>query len=137
MSKGDMKVHDIRKLKNILLPRFDAFGDIVLLQGFIQALLNFLPEARITLLVREGNDQLETLFPARLIWKTTSINSCDKASDLEEIKRLLAELRKDEYDLLIMTTYNRTWLDDILAAALTSPWRIAHWRRSAIERLCY
>lgn len=116
---------DIRECKNILLPRFDTFGDIVLLEGLIEALLDFLPEARITLLVREGYDQLAALFPERLIWKTTRIHPYKKPSDPEVIKSLLEELKKDSYDLLLTTTYNRTWPDDLLAAVLTSAWRVA------------
>ena len=125
MTQDDKKVHDIRNFQNILLPRFDAFGDIVLLQGFIQALLNFLPEARITLLVREGYDQLATLFPDRLLWKTAGIHLHEKPSELQEIKSLLKEMKKESYDLLLTTTYNRIWLDDVLAASLTQTLRIA------------
>jgi len=115
---------DIRVCKNILVPRFDTFGDIVLLQGFIKSLLDFLPEARITLLVREGYDQLASLFPERLIWKTTRIHPYKKPSNIVEIKSLIRELKEDFYDLILTTAYNRTWLDDVIAATLTSSWRI-------------
>ena len=115
---------DIRACRNILMPRFDTFGDIVLLQGFIQALLDLLPEARITLLVREGYDQLASLFPQHLIWKTTRIHPYKKPSNIVEIKSLISELEKDSYDLILTTAYNRTWLDDVIAATLTSSWRI-------------
>jgi ADP-heptose:LPS heptosyltransferase len=116
---------DIRICKNILVPRFDTFGDIVLLEGLIKALLDFLPEARITLLVREGYDQLASLFPERLIWKTTRINPYKKPCDIDEVKSLLEGLREDSYDLLLTTTYNHTWPDDLPAAALTSARRVA------------
>ncbi len=107
------------------MPRFDTFGDIVLLQGFIKALLDFLPEARITLLVREGYDQLAALFPERLLWKTTRIHPYKKPSDPEEITSLLEELKKESYDLLLTTTYNCPWPDELLAATLSSAWRVA------------
>lgn len=115
---------NIRACRNILVPRFDTFGDIILLQGFIHALLDLLPEARITLLVREGYDQLKPLFPERLIWKTTRINPYKEPSDMGAIKSLLEELKEGSYDLLLITTYSRTWPDDLIAAALTSMWRI-------------
>jgi len=54
MTNMDKKVIDIKTSRNILIPRLDTFGDIVLLEGFISALLDYLPEARITILVRKG-----------------------------------------------------------------------------------
>ena len=116
---------NIEMCKNILVPRFDTFGDIVLLEGLIEALLDLLPEARITLLVREGYDQLAALFPERLIWKTTRINPYKKPADIQETRLLLNELINDSYDLVLTTIYNRTWLDDLLAAELISSRRVA------------
>ncbi len=116
---------DIKKCKSILLPRFDSFGDIVLLQGFIAAVLDFMPEARVTLMVRSGYEQLASMFPQGLIWKTTQINPYKQITGSEDIKSFFEELQKDDYDLLLVTTYNRTWLDDLLAIALPSIKRIA------------
>ena len=124
---------DIRVCRNILVPRFDTFGDIVLLEGFIEAMLDLLPEAHITLLVREGYDQLAVLFPERLIWKTTRIYPYKKPADLEQITSLLEELKKESYDLLLTTTYNHTWPDDLLAAAFTSARRVAIGEERAIN----
>jgi len=124
MTNMDKKISDIKACRNILIPRFDTFGDIVLLQGFIKALLDFLPEARITILVREGYDQLARMFPERLHWKTTRISPYQELTQMAELTSLLKDLKNDSYDLLLMTTYSRTWLDDLLAATLISSWRL-------------
>jgi glycosyltransferase involved in cell wall biosynthesis/ADP-heptose:LPS heptosyltransferase len=42
-----------------------------------------------------------------------------------EIKPFLEGLEKDSYDLLLVTTYSRTWLDDLVAVALRASTRIA------------
>jgi ADP-heptose:LPS heptosyltransferase/glycosyltransferase involved in cell wall biosynthesis len=115
----------IKQCRNLLLPRFDTFGDIVLLEGLLRALLDLLPEARITVFVREGYDQLAELFPDRLTWKTTKINPYKEAPDVVEVSSFLEELGADSYDLLLTTTYNRTWPDDLIAAKLHSAWRVA------------
>ena len=115
----------LKSCKNILIPRFDTFGDIVLLQGFIKALLDFLPDARITLLVRDGYDQLAELFPDRLIWKTTRNNPYKGGPDPAKVSLVLKELSGNLYDLVLFTTYNRTWLDDLVAAKLTVAHRVA------------
>ena len=117
---------EVKKCRNVLLPRFDTFGDIVLLQGFIRALLDLLPKARITLLVRDGYEQLKELFPNRLIWKTIRIINPHKGDvDLTEVKTLLKKLDGDSYDLALFTTYDRTWADDVVATKLASALRVA------------
>jgi len=117
---------EIEKYRNILLPRFDTFGDIVLLQGFIKTLLDLLPEASITLLVRNGYEQLKELFPDLLIWKTVNmINPHKGEADPKEARILLEKLNGDLYDMVLFTTYNRTWADDIVATKLISALRVA------------
>ncbi len=125
MTIKDKEAIDFAKCRNVLIPRLDTFGDIVLLQGFIAALLEYLPEARITLLVRQGYEQLASMFPGRLLWKTTRIHPYRKPYDYQEIKSFLEELKKESYDLLLTTTYNRTWPDDLLALALADSQRVA------------
>ena len=61
-------------IKNILVPRFDTHGDIVLLEGFVERLIEVFPHATITLLVRTGYKQLAELFPGNLRWLTTDLN---------------------------------------------------------------
>ena len=115
---------DINTRRNILIPRFDTFGDIVLLQGLVQGLLHLLPKARVTLLVRQGYDQLSTIFPQRLIWKTTRIDPYEGETDPVELSMFLKELKGEPYDLVLFTAYNRTWLDDLAASILSSSWRV-------------
>ena len=115
----------LNRCRNILLPRFDTFGDIVLLQGFVQSLLDILPQARITLLVRQGYEQLTALFPNRLQWRTTPIDVYVDHVDSHMVKSLLEDVKAEEYDTLISTTFNRPWLDDLLGKSLQSAFRIA------------
>jgi ADP-heptose:LPS heptosyltransferase len=115
---------DINTRHNILIPRFDTFGDIVLLEGFVRGLLHLLPKARVTLLVRQGYDQLSTIFPQRLIWKTTRIDPYEGKTDPVELSMFLRELKGEAYDLVLFTAYNRTWLDDLAASILSSSWRV-------------
>lgn len=131
--------------RRILLPRFDTHGDIVLLKGFVDALLARLPSAEITLLVREGYDELAGLFSARLAWRTLACDARARYSDeeLPPIAEMLRALAAEPWDLVLFTTYNRTFLDDLLAAALEAPPCIAlgqppvhsPWRRHVLGRL--
>jgi ADP-heptose:LPS heptosyltransferase len=75
--------------------------------------------------VRKGYEQLASLFPTRLIWKTTQINPYKETPDVAAIKLLLDELGQESYDLLLTTTYNRTWSDELIAALLISSHRVA------------
>ena len=118
------KKFDINKSQNILIPRFDTFGDIVLLQGFIKALIELRPKARVVMLVRKGYEQLAEVFPDRLIWKTTKIDPYDKAPDIKKTRSFLDMLATDAFDLVLITTFNRTYIDDIVAAKFSSAWRI-------------
>jgi ADP-heptose:LPS heptosyltransferase len=117
----------VDQVKRILLPRFDTFGDIVLLEGFLEALQLRFPEAEITMLVREGYDQLATLFPERLSWLTTHLYPYrnldeDQFPDLESF---LDSISSESWDLVLFTTYNRTWIDEVLAAKLKESTKIS------------
>lgn len=113
--------------RKILIPRFDTLGDIVLLEGFIETLLAELPHATVTLLVRDGYDQLAPLFPRGIRWQTTSLHPYRalEESDHLELRSLLDQVTADAWDLLLVTTYNRTWIDTLLAARLAGAQRIA------------
>jgi len=114
-------------ISTILIPRFDTLGDIVLLEGFLEAVIERFPNAEITMLVREGYDQLAPLFPAKINWLTTSLYPYNgfQESDFTKIEALLEQLSHEPWDLVFFTTYNRTWIDDILAAKLAGTCRIA------------
>lgn len=114
-------------IKKILIPRFDTLGDIVLLEGFIEALIEKFPQAEIVFLVREGYNQLASLFPGKLRWITTTVNpykNLDEKS-FEKLAEFSAILSEISCDLLLITTYNRTWLDDVVAAMLPGAIKVA------------
>ena len=115
------------EMKRILIPRFDTLGDIVLLEGFVEALIQRFPEAEIVMLVREGNEQLAPLFPQEVRWTTTVLNPYQEAdeSTIGALSNLLRTVAANSWDMVLVTTYNRTWLDNALAARLTGTRRIA------------
>ena len=125
LRKKDFFTSDMNP-KRILLPRFDTLGDIILLEGFIRALISRFPGAEITLLVRKGYDELASLFPENLNWTITTLNPYRdlREEDLAEVSAFLDDLSKGRWDLLLVTSYNRTWLDDAVAARLSEAHRV-------------
>jgi len=129
----------------ILLPRFDTLGDIVLLKGFIDVLLTKFPKADVTLFVREGYDQLKPLFSDRLVWRTQPFNPWSRYSndELKSIDDALRVVACEPWDMVLFTTYNRTFLEDIFAAMLIDPLCITlgrevclnSWQQRAFVRL--
>jgi len=105
-------------MRNILLPRFDTFGDIVLLEGFVESLAKIPSVERITLLVRDGYDDLISLFPESVNWLTTDLHPYNelKSSDQVKVDNLLDLLDRHKFDTVLVTTYNRTWIDEFVAA---------------------
>jgi ADP-heptose:LPS heptosyltransferase len=102
--------------KNILLPRFDSYGDIVLLEGFLEALLRKFSEAKITLLTRRIGADLSCLFPERLEWIFTDIDPHLQAPNKSSCANLIESMRGISPDLVLVTAYNRTWADNIIGA---------------------
>jgi ADP-heptose:LPS heptosyltransferase len=125
--------------RKILLPRFDTIGDIVLLEGFLEALLQRFPEAKVTLLIRRVYADLACLFPDSLDWLTTEIDPHRQPPDLSLCKKLLEDLGGSTWDLALVTAHNRTWADDLVAAGMTGSTSLAigHWTKmpSAYRRL--
>jgi len=114
-------------ITKILIPRLDTIGDMVLLQGFLAGLTIKYPNAEITLLVREGYDQLAPLFPKYLKWISTALHPYrySEDTDLQHLETLLTLLADSAWDLVLFTTYNRTWIDDVVAAKLPGVTKIA------------
>ena len=129
----------------ILIPRFDTFGDIVLLEGFVSKLAQQSAEVEITLLVREGYDELAPLFPKGIKWRTTPAHPYRgvNETDVAEIQELCQQISQESWDLVLFTTYNRTWVEEILAAHLSASYKVAigeskepeHWVIETIEKL--
>jgi ADP-heptose:LPS heptosyltransferase len=116
----------------ILLPRFDTHGDIILLKSFIDVVLDMHPDAEVTLLVREGYNELASLFSDQLLWRTEDWQSSSRYSD-EQIASIISRadrLALEAWDLVLFTSYNRTFLDDLLAAKLAPTTSIALGRES-------
>ena len=111
--------------QRILLPRFDTLGDIVLLEGFLESLQELYPRAKLVLLVRTGYETLSPLFPKRIEWMTTDIDPLGALPDVLLCEKLIHELANGKGELLLATSYNRTWADDLVAARLTGAKRFA------------
>jgi len=111
--------------QRILLPRFDTLGDIVLLEGFLESLQDLHPRAKLVLLVRTGYETLSPLFPKSIEWMTTNIDPLAAFPDAFLCEKLIHELTTGEGEILLATSYNRTWADDLVAARLTSAKRVA------------
>jgi ADP-heptose:LPS heptosyltransferase len=121
----------------ILIPRFDTHGDIVLLKGFIDALLERFPKAEITLFVREGYDQLKPLFSDRLVWRTQPYSPWVRYSH-DELKCVVDALRpvaSESWDLVLFTAFSRTFLEEILAAMLAEPFCVGLGKQPALTCL--
>ncbi len=104
--------------KSILLPRFDTLGDLVLLEGFIEALQLAFPQAKITLFIRRPFADLAALFPATIDWAVTDIDPHSQTPGAMHFEKLVSDLGEGHWDLLLATAHNRTWAEDLLAARL-------------------
>jgi ADP-heptose:LPS heptosyltransferase len=100
----------------ILLPRFDTLGDIVLFEGFLEALLQWFPEAKVTLLTRHVNADMACLFPERLEWLVTDIDPYSQPPDKSICAGLIEIASVASPDLVLVTAHNRTWADNLVAA---------------------
>ncbi len=120
-------VSSISTRPRLLLPRFDTLGDIVLVAGFILALIQRFPDADITLLVREGYQQLSPLLPSNIKWLTTPLHpyKFSPETDKVHLQAITELIGKCEWDLALFTTYNRTWIDDIVSANLVGAITVA------------
>jgi ADP-heptose:LPS heptosyltransferase len=109
--------------KKILIPRLDTFGDLILLESFLEVLLNKYPEAEIFLLVREEYSQLKALFPPQIKWLTIKFNPYNEFDiDVNEVNNLVKE---EPWDLILTTTFNRTSIDNHIASILNNIRNIA------------
>ena len=113
------------KIKKIFLPRFDSFGDLVLLQGFLQQLKRLFPQAVITILVRGKYLQIAPLMGLELEWLSTELNPYQENINLNELETLVNEVRKDKYDLVILSCYSMSWLDMVVAQSFPDAWCVS------------
>jgi len=111
----------------ILYIRPDTFGDIVIFEPALRALMQAWPQARHTLLVRSGYETLAPLFPGEVAWLATPLNPfrTSPAEGREPLAAILAALEQAPPDLIVAPTLNRTWLEVALAARFPSARRVA------------
>lgn len=130
------RIVDGDSVKRVLLPRLDTHGDIVLFKGFVDALLERFPKAEVTLLVREGYDQLKPLFSERLAWRTLPCDPWARYSDaeLQGMAGVLGGVAAEPWDLVLFTTYHRTFPEEILAALLAEPVCVGLGRPPALQK---
>ena len=112
-------------IKKILLPRVDTIGDLVLLEPFLRALQDVFKGAQITLLVRERYEQLAPLFPYSIQWQVTGVNPSSHPVDPISVKDLLTRLENEQWDLVLFTKYEWTWLEHLIGARLKGVRRVA------------
>ena len=104
---------------------FDTLGDIVLLEGFLKSLQELYPQAQLVLLVRKGYESLSPLFPKSIEWMTTDIDPFGAFPDTFLCEKLTHELTTGKREILVATSYSRTWADVLVAARVTDAKRVA------------
>ncbi|MBS4068884.1 MAG: polysaccharide pyruvyl transferase family protein [Sulfurimonas sp.] len=108
----------------ILLPRFDTFGDIVLFEGFVEALKLKFPQAELVMLVRTSYVQLSELFPIKegLEWITVPQEAYKPVSKQmrNDFLSFIHGLMLQKWDLIIFSAFNMTWLDEVLSDSMCS-----------------
>ncbi len=116
--RGMMPETDLSSIspRNILVPRFDTLGDIILFEGFLEALLQQFPESKVTILTRRVNADLSCLFPERLEWIITDIDPHLQPPDRSVCAKLIEDVSIVSPDLVLVTAHNRTWADNLVAA---------------------
>lgn len=96
----------------VLIPRFDGVGDLVLLAGLLEALSSRC--GLLTVLVRQGMDELAPLFPDRLRWESLDIDAFAEPPPAQ-LRALHGWLRQRRFDLILGTRFAPTWADEAVA----------------------
>jgi ADP-heptose:LPS heptosyltransferase/GT2 family glycosyltransferase len=106
------------KPKTLVYLRPDTIGDLVLFTSALQLFISEWPGARHVIVVRQGYESLEPLFPRALIWKVAHLNPFKQRPSAcrSELADLLGELAALKPDLILAPTLNRTWLEIAVAS---------------------
>jgi ADP-heptose:LPS heptosyltransferase len=106
------------KPKTLVYLRPDTIGDLVLFTAALRLFIAEWPEARHVIVVRQGYESLEPLFPRKLEWKVAHLNPFRQRPSAcrKELADLLGELAALEPDLILAPTLNRTWLEIAVAS---------------------
>jgi len=102
-------------MKQILVPRFDSLGDVILLHGFLQEVLRQRQDVSLTLLVRESVLQLKSLCDPRMGWLSTPLNPYLERPEIGLSEELETLIRTGGWDEIWFTARSRTWADPFLA----------------------
>ena len=99
-------------MSKVLLLCLDTFGDQVLRQPLFKGLLDSGND--VTVLVREGYEQILPFCDRRLKWITTPLNPhLPPPADLEMLfKDLMDRLKENSYDVVVCCPFQRTYLDE-------------------------
>jgi ADP-heptose:LPS heptosyltransferase len=106
------------KPKTIVYLRPDTIGDLILFTSALHLFLAEWPDARHVLVVREGYESLQPLFPQQVEWKVARLNPFRQRPSAcrKELGTLLADLAAMKPDLILAPTLNRTWLEIAVAS---------------------
>lgn len=114
---------------NILIPRFDTFGDLVLLEGFFDQLRVKFPLADITILTRKGYEQLLPLYPSSLNLQCLSVEGYPYYEPTEQERTVFIEfldqIAANPWDLVVFTAFNKNWMDNALALKFKDVFKVA------------
>ena len=113
--------------RNILIPKPDTYGDIVLIEPLIRRLQVSWPDCRIHLLVREGYDEVAPLFDSRVHWLTTAIDpyTQDPPGNADAVTALWDKLDAIDSDMVLAGAYEMTWLEPLIADRMSGARKIA------------
>ncbi|RPI25234.1 MAG: lipopolysaccharide heptosyltransferase family protein [Acidobacteria bacterium] len=107
-------------MKKILLPRFDSIGDVILLHGFLQAVIDKQQDLSFTLLVREPVLQLKPMCTPALGWLSTALNPYSQKPALDPAAELEKLVGSGDWDEIWFTAVSRTWADIFVSYRLGS-----------------
>ena len=107
-----------QKPKTLVYLRPDTIGDLILFTPALGLFMAEWPDARHVIVVREGYENLASLFPRTLEWKVARLNPFrQRPSECRrELSALLADLASLGPSLILAPTLNRTWLEIAVAS---------------------
>lgn len=108
---------------DVLLPRFDSLGDMILFEGFVASLIKKYQKSKFTLIVRKGYEQIKEIYPfgdnINLISVDLPAYVCPSEEMIEEFKLFIDRHRIKKCSAVIFGSFNMTWLDKVLMEELS------------------
>ena len=105
------------KPQSVVYVRPDTIGDLVIFLPALARLQAAWPDARHTIVVRPGYEDLAPLFPSSLQWLVTPINPFSQRPSQcrKDFATLTTTLEQLKPDLILASALNRTWLEAAVA----------------------